>query len=48
VCQYWCAVLVRGSSTSEDFNKNIDIGMLNRDKKFQYYLVISGKFYEDV
>jgi hypothetical protein len=28
--------------------RNIDIGTLNRGKKFQCILVIWGKFYEDV
>jgi hypothetical protein len=28
--------------------RNIDIGTLNRDKKFQCILVIWGKFYEDI
>jgi hypothetical protein len=28
--------------------RNIDIGTLDRDKKFQCYLVIWGKFYEVV
>jgi hypothetical protein len=28
--------------------RNVDIGALNRDKKFQCYLVIWEKFYEDI
>jgi hypothetical protein len=28
--------------------RNIDIGTLNKEKKFQCYLVIRGKFYEDI
>jgi hypothetical protein len=28
--------------------RNIDIGTLNREKTFQRYLVIWGKFYEDI
>jgi hypothetical protein len=28
--------------------RNIDIGTLNRDKKFRCILVIQGKFYDDI
>jgi hypothetical protein len=28
--------------------RNLNIGTLNRDKKFQCYLFIWGKFYDDI
>jgi hypothetical protein len=52
----FCSKLTR-YFTSEIFSKsleyklirrNIDIGALNRGKKFQCILVIWGKFYEDI
>jgi hypothetical protein len=32
----------------QTYKTNIDIGALNRDKKFQCILVIWGKFYDDI